>query len=209
MSERWVYFGGTFDPVHVGHIRIARALAEGVGASRVLLAPTGVNPLKPPPIASGEDRLAMLTLATRYDDLFEICPLELNRQPPCYTIDTIEQLRGQLPPDAEIHLAIGADMLADLPKWRRISELLGMVHLAVACRPPMTQRDVEEAIQKLAPVLTGGREIIRAQAVATPLLDISSTEIRRKLSKGESVDSFLQKEVLEYIIQNKLYNAVP
>lgn len=210
MSERWIYFGGTFDPVHVGHIRIARALAAGVGASCVLLAPTGVNPLKPPPIASGEDRLAMLTLATRHEDLFEICPLELHRPPPCYTIDTIELLQKQVNPDTEIHLAIGADMLADLPKWRRISELLGMVHLAVACRPPMTQQDVEKAIKQVSSIIfASGKNPIRAQAVATPMLDISSTEIRRKLSKGESVEPFLQKEVMEYIIQNKLYNAVP
>ena len=207
MSERWIYFGGTFDPVHVGHIQIARALAEGIGASRVLLVPTGANPLKPQPIASAQDRQAMLELAIQHDELFDVCTLELYRQPPCYTIDTIELLRKQLPPEAEIHLAIGADMLADLPKWKRVTDLLGEVHLVVASRPPMTHQAVQVAIEKLAVTMKSlGRDILHA--VSTPLLEISSSEIREKLSKGESMEPFVEKEVMDYIQRQKLYGYV-
>jgi len=206
MVTRLIFFGGTFDPVHVGHVRIARALARAVKASRVLLAPTGVNPLKPPPVASAEDRLAMLRLAVRDDDLFEICTLELHRPPPSYTIDTIEILRNQVGPDAEIYLAIGADMLAELPKWRRAADLLGMVRLVVACRPPMTHQAVEEALSDLSATMKIlGVKKFHAQAFSTPLLEISSSDIRQKLFKGLATESVVGKEVMEYIRQKGLY----
>lgn len=206
MKSRVIYFGGTFDPVHVGHVRIAHALGKAVQASRVLLVPTGVNPLKPPPIASAADRQAMLELAVRDDDLLEICTLELRKSPPIYTIDTIETLRGQLSEGTDIHLAIGADMLADLPKWHRVVELLGMVRLMVACRPPMMLKDIEEALSNLSVVLKmPERKKIRARAVPTPPLEISSSDIRERLSKGLSVELLVKKEVMEYIRRNRLY----
>ena len=209
MAERLIYFGGTFDPVHLGHVRIARALAEAVRAERVLLVPTGVNPLKPPPAATAEDRLAMLRLATRDDTLFEVCTLELFRTPPCYTIDTIELLREQAGAETEIHLAIGADMLADLPKWRRVVDLLGLVHLAVACRPPVTHQAVEATLKQLSEKMKLlGRGKIHAQAIPTPMLDISSSDIRQRISEGLSAESFVgkvEKEVMEYIRRKRLY----
>lgn len=208
MSKRLIYFGGTFDPVHLGHVRIARALAEAVRASRVLLVPTGVNPLKPPPVASAEDRLAMLQLAVRDDTLFEVCTLELFRAPPCYTIDTIELVRKQVSPETEIHLAIGADMLADLPKWRRAADLLGLVRLAVACRPPVTHQAVEATLEQLSEKMKLlGRGEIHAQAIPTPMLDISSSDIRQRISKGLPAEDVVEKEVMEYIRRKRLYGA--
>lgn len=203
MANRLLFFGGTFDPVHVGHLRIARALGRAVQADRVLLVPTGVNPLKPSPVAAAEDRLAMLKLAVGNDGLFEICTLELYRPPPTYTIDTVEALREQVGSDAEIHLAIGADMLADLPKWRRSADLLGMVRLVVACRPPMELQDVKKALSDLSTALKPHE--IHAQVVPTPLLEISSSDIRERLFRGLSVESFVTKDVMEYIRRGSLY----
>lgn len=208
MSKRWLYFGGTFDPVHEGHLRIARALAEAIGASRVLLVPTGVNPIKPPPAASAEDRLAMLRRAVGDESLLEICDLEIRRPPPCYTIDTVEALQTHLGPETELHLAVGADMLADLPRWRRAVDLLRQVPLVVACRPPLTLPRVEQALKTLADTMmkSFGLETFRAQAIPTPLLEISSRDIRHRISKGLSVEGLVPKEVMEYIRENELYN---
>jgi nicotinate-nucleotide adenylyltransferase len=206
MAKRVVFFGGTFDPVHVGHVRIARALGTAVRADRVLLTPTGVNPLKPPPVASAEDRLAMLRLAIRNDEWLDVCELELHRTPPCYTIDTIEALREQLGPETDIYLAVGADMPADLPKWRRAGDLLNRVRLLAACRPPMKLPDVEKALAKLAETMKArGVQKIHAQAVETPLLDISSSDIRKRLREEQDVDDVLEPSVLEYIRQHNLY----
>ncbi|MBN1554754.1 MAG: nicotinate (nicotinamide) nucleotide adenylyltransferase [Phycisphaerae bacterium] len=208
MADRLLLFGGSFDPVHVGHVRIARALADGVGASRVLLTPTGVNPLKPPPAASGEDRLAMLKLAVRDDDLFEICTLELFRPPPSYTIDTVEALRERQGPSVPIDLAMGADMVKDLPKWHRAADLLRQVRLVVACRPPMTVEDVEKELNHLSSILADrGVDSFDARAISTPLMEISSSGIREKLRKGESVEDVVQKEVIDYIHVKGLYGT--
>lgn len=206
MAYQILFFGGTFDPVHAGHLQIARALGEAVQARKVLLVPTGVNPLKSPPAASAEDRLAMLKLAVAGEDLFEICTLELKRTPPIYTIETIEILQKQLGPDAEIHLALGADMLADLPKWHRVTELLGMVHLVVAGRPPMTTDAVKRKLSDLAESMKKrGLEHLHAKVVATEMRNVSSTEIRKRISEGNSTEDHVNKKVMDYIFRKGLY----
>ncbi|MBN1942843.1 MAG: nicotinate (nicotinamide) nucleotide adenylyltransferase [Phycisphaerae bacterium] len=209
MAARIMVFGGTFDPVHIGHVQIARALGRGVGAERILLVPTGVNPLKSPPVASGEDRLAMLKLAVRGDDLFEISELELNRRPPIYTMDTIEALHQKYGPETTLYLAMGADMLADLPRWHRAADLLRQVHLAVACRPPVNLPGVEKALSDLAGVMKArGLAEIHAQAVPTPMLEIASSDIRNRLAKGLPVESFVQKDVMKYIREKGFYGGM-
>lgn len=210
MAARTLLFGGTFDPVHVGHLRIALALAEAVGVTRVLLVPTGVNPLKPPPVASCEDRLTMLKLATKNDARFEICERELHRPPPSYTIDTVEARRANVGPAEEIHLAMGADMLGDLPKWHRAVALLRQVRLAVACRPPMTVEAVEDALRELAEAMKPlGLETLHARAIPTPLLEISSTDLRRRIAAGQGIAGLLPEAVEAYVREKQLYGNYP
>ncbi len=206
MTKQTIIFGGSFDPVHNGHLIIARAVAGELGAERVLLMPTGVNPLKSTGPVAGEHRLAMLKLAVQGDNLFEISDIELRRQPPSYTIDTVEELLrlGTFP--GQLGLVIGADMIKELPKWRSVKELLGKVRLLVACRPPEQYESIVQAVKNLAGQLPAEYvQEIAASVVNTPLIDISSTDIRRRVSAGLDIDDMVPPAVADYIKRNGLY----
>ncbi len=208
MAERKILFGGTFDPVHFGHLIVARSLAESLNARCVVLIPAGTSPLKDAPVASAEDRLSMLRLATEGEELFDICDLELHREPPSYTIQTVEHLlRGQEGgEETEFSLVIGADMLADLPKWRRVNDLMRLVRVLVVSRPPFSNADVVQAISDLEGKLTSQEvaSLIKS-IISTPLINISSTEIRRRRAAGESIRYLLPESVRDHIISKGLY----
>jgi len=204
MAERIIIFGGTFDPIHNGHLITARYVAEAVGGGSVLLVPTAANPLKAGIPESPEHRLAMLRAATSGDDLFAIDDFELYREPPSFTIDTIRYFQGK--GMTNLAMIIGADMLCDLPKWRAIDELLHSVQLLIASRPPENQDDVRESIQALAGKLSKKQIASLVESViATPMIDISSTEIRRRVAAGESIKDMTPKPVQEYIMVHGLY----
>jgi nicotinate-nucleotide adenylyltransferase len=204
MSERVFLFGGTFDPVHHGHLIVARAVAEEIGAARITLVPAASPPHKPPADSSSDDRLAMLRLAVRDDPLFEICTLELNRSGPSYTIDTVEAILADRGPACRVSLVIGADTLDGVASWYRAEDLLGKVALVVARRPGAeSAADVQAVLsRRLGPELAGR---IEAASVATPLLDISSTEIRRRVAAGRSIRYLTPDSVLSYILDRGLY----
>jgi nicotinate-nucleotide adenylyltransferase len=206
MSDPILLFGGTFDPVHMGHLITARSAAEAVGARKVILLPTGVNPLKTPPQATPEQRLNMLRLAVTGDDLFEVSDVELHRRPPCYTIDTVEELLRGRPQGTSIALVIGADMLADLHCWRRVGDLLNLARVIVACRPPTDIDGARRAIDALADKLPAEHlRSLAKSAVATPLIDISSTDIRRRRAKNLSIRFLVPEAVRTYIEENRIY----
>ncbi len=206
MPERILLFGGTFDPVHVGHLIVARCLAEDLNAGRTLLIPTGINPLKRVPIASIEDRLGMLRAATEGEEGFDIFEWDLYRPPPSYTIETLEALRKREEANVEWCLAVGADMLADLPKWHRASDLLCAVRLAVALRPPLTSDATNSAVKRLAKqIFDKEPERLCASVVQSPLLDISSTDIRRRCREGRSIRYLVPEAVRGWIETRQLY----
>ena len=205
MAEEIACFGGTFDPVHNGHLIVARALAEARGLRNVTLIPTGSPPHKPPAAAAAEHRLAMLRLATEGEDLFDVSAVETERSGPSYTIDTVASLRESLPEGTKLSWVIGADMLGDLPSWYRVGELLDRVDLVVAVRPPWQER-IDGILDALAETLGAERvERIRSGVVPTPLIDISSTEVRRRVSEGGSIRFLVPEAVRAYIEQNSLY----
>lgn len=201
-----IIFGGTFDPVHLGHTGIAREIAEKLGVRRVILLPTAGNPLKHIAAASAEQRLEMLRIATAGDELFEICDYELFRTPPTYTIDTMEHLAaaGQL--EDKTGFVIGADSLKDLHHWRRVDEFLEMADLIIAARPPEDFASVLHKIDALKKRFGGdAAERMKRNAIQTRLYDISSTEIRRLTAAGESIAGLVDPKVEQYIIANGLY----
>ena len=136
MPDRIVLFGGTFDPVHHGHLIVARALAEARGYDRITLVPSASPPHKAPACAPAADRLAMLHLAVEAERLFDVCDVELRREGASYTFDTVAELASRLEAPGRVHLVLGADMLADLPHWHRADELVRLVEFVVAVRPP-------------------------------------------------------------------------
>ncbi len=215
MPKDILLFGGTFDPVHNAHLAIARAVADLRGFARVTLIPTNNPPHKPPPRAPAADRLAMLKIAVKGDELFEICELELGRQGPSYTIDTLQALRGELG-EANLHWLIGADMLADLPSWHRVDKVLALASIVIAARP-MERGTVQDALAgsprasrlgDLAGRLSDAHIAqLREGLVDTPLIDISSSDIRRRVAAGDSIDGLVPPPVAQYIADHGLYTT--
>jgi nicotinate-nucleotide adenylyltransferase len=203
MSEKVILFGGTFDPVHTAHIVVAEAAAGKTGAKKVILIPARRSPHKDlKPVATDNDRIAMLKLATAGKSLFQISPVELNRAEPSYTIDTIRHFRQKLGPNYQLCWLIGADMLKDLPRWYRIDELLKECTICVMNRGGFNRPKFDSLGGKLG---TEAVEKLRQNQIETPLIEISSTKIRQKLENGKSASKFLHPDVLDYIKKHKLY----
>ncbi len=206
MSDRLIFFGGSFDPVHHGHLIVARAAAEQLGFDRIVLVPAGQSPHKSRIYASAPDRLAMLRLAVEGQSAFEVSDVELARAGPSYTIDTLQELRLR---HAQARLAwvIGADMLADLPKWRRAKELVEQFELVIAARP-MDGEQIETALANMERFFGPQHaQRLRRSVVRTPLIEISSTDIRQRAAQGKSIAYLVPAAVNKYISEHDLYRA--
>jgi nicotinate-nucleotide adenylyltransferase len=198
-------FGGTFDPVHRGHLAILETIVESRPFDRVILIPSHQPPHKDEASASGEDRVAMLRLAVTGDDRFEVDELEVNREGRSYTIDTVFALRERFGEDVKLHWLIGADMLADLAKWYRATDLVEMMEFVIALRPPWDQR-IDTIFKSLAETFSDDTMVmLRRNLIETPLVDISSTQVRQAAGRGEPVDSLVPIAVAEYITSRRLY----
>lgn len=189
--------GGTFDPVHVGHLALGRVARDQLALDQVLFVPAGQPWRKPDrEITPDEHRLAMVRLAVEGESAFAVSTMELEREGPSYTADTLEAVHRERPDD-ELFFIVGQDALADLPHWVRPERIIELARLAVARRPgaPAVPADA----------LRGLRE--RVVWLEMPPLDVSATEIRRRLRKGESVDGMLPPAVEVYIRENRLYRT--
>jgi len=195
-------FGGTFNPIHNGHLRCAQAVAEKAGYDRVLLIPSAQPPHKPAAeLASADDRLAMCRLAVEADSLFSVSDIETRRRGPSYTLETARQLLKQ--GDGSIHRGqkqvnwlIGADMLLYLPKWHRPAELLKEVHFVVMARPGWVI-DWDTVPSEF--------KHLKSHVVEAPRIDISASEIRRRVRAGEPIDELVPAKVARYIAEHHLY----
>ena len=178
-------YGGTFDPVHHAHLILAREAIETLGLEKVILIPAAISPLKKAaPVASGEVRLAMLRAAIKSQPEFEVDECELLRLPPSYTIDTVEEIRRR-ECDAVLYCLIGEDNVEQLPQWHRFKELEKLVRFVVLDR---TDKQPTHSYQ-----------LIRRR------IDISATEIRRRVAQHESIRYLVTESVEEIIQREKLY----
>jgi len=205
MVRQMVLFGGTFDPVHVGHLIVVRSIAEACGFERITFVPAARPPHKGVAATSAADRLAMLRLAIEGEELFDICEDELSREGASYTFDTLAGLRARHGEGVQLHWVVGADMLADLPDWHRAAEVIELARIIVACRPPWHERMdgiVSQLAERFGP--EAGRRLEEG-IVPTPLLDISSTDIRRRLGEGLSIRFLVPESVRAYIASAHLY----
>lgn len=204
--QRNLIFGGTFDPIHTGHLIVARAVAEAFDVPKVTLMPTRTPPHKAESSAPAEHRLAMCRLAVGDDPLFEVSELELDREGPSYTVDTLRQIKQQQP-DAEILWMIGLDMLRILHQWREAEAVVNLARIVTALRPPRPGNLAKE----LRPLENAfGRERfgqLLADVVETPLIEVSSTEIRRRLAAGRPIRYLTPVMVADYISKSRLYNT--
>jgi nicotinate-nucleotide adenylyltransferase len=191
-----LYFGGSFNPIHHGHLICARAVAEARGYERVVLMPSSLPPHKPDSadLAAPKDRLEMCQLATAGSTLFRVSDQELKRTGPSYTIDTVRELgRAGL---GKVHWLIGADMLLYLPKWHQPLELMKEAELIVMARPGWTidWQTLPPEYQKL-----------QANVVEAPLIEISAGEVRRRVAEGRSIEYLTPPAVCRYIGDRSLY----
>lgn len=192
-QERIGVFGGTFDPVHNAHIAMARAAAEGADLDQVLFMVAARPPHKSGgTAASEEDRYDMVEAALADEPRMAASRLELEREGPSYTADTLRELHARHP-DAELFLIIGMDSLVDLPKWREPDVILKLAQLLVIPRP---------GDWSVPEVLDGHYEII--PFVETP---VSSTEVRDRLAAGESLDGLVPTEVQQLIEERGIYDT--
>jgi nicotinate-nucleotide adenylyltransferase len=191
-----------FNPPHLGHLALARAAADQLGLTRVLLTPVLVPPHKPAKWDPGaEHRLAMCHLAVEGEPRLGICTLELERPGPSYTVDTLRSIHDSNP-DAELTLIVGADMARTLASWREPHEILRLAQVAVAEREGSTRDEVMGALADL----DGSARIA---FVDMEPLDISSSLVRRRLTAGEPIDRLVGTEVAAYIAEHELYGRRP
>jgi nicotinate-nucleotide adenylyltransferase len=197
-------FGGTFDPVHYGHLLLAECCREQCHLDQVLFLPAAVPPHKQHFECSPADhRMAMLELAIGGHEPFAISRVEIDRGGVSYTVETLTTLRQQQP-HAEWFFLMGADSLADLPGWRAPEEICELATLSVVARPQSPAPD----FNSLAGIASPQRiEQFRQHVVTMPLVDLSSTEIRRRVSQGRSIRFRTPRAVEKYIETHGLYAA--
>jgi nicotinate-nucleotide adenylyltransferase len=194
-------FGGTFDPVHLGHLILAEQCREQGGLERVLFIPAARPPHKhTQPLTSFTQRVEMLQLAVAGQPAFRIEELEKDRPGPSYTVDTLEELRRRQP-DAEFWLVLGADTLQDLPQWYEPARIAKLAGFLVAGRPGARIASAPELEQTLG-LLAG---TLRLQVVDMPLLEISGRDVRRRVGVGRSIRYMVPRAVEAYIADKGLY----
>ncbi len=207
-------FGGTFDPIHYGHIKPVIALAKLVGLKRITLLPNNVPPHRPQPEASTQQRLAMvqMALADIGGSLFDIDDRELRRDNPSWTVDTFETLRRERGRNAPLGFIIGQDSLLTLPQWHRGLELLDKCHLLVCARPGYGAKMSTPALQSWleARLTTDVGQLHTKPAgliylAPTPQLSISASLIRERRHEGLRCDDMLTPSVQRYIDEQGLY----
>jgi nicotinate-nucleotide adenylyltransferase len=205
--RRILLFGGTFDPPHLAHTRLPRIVADQVGCFCILYIPAAVSPFKlHDPTTEVEHRLAMLTLAVSDVPEAQISTLELDRTGPSYTCDTLEALQEEYGHGVSFRLLMGADHALQFYQWRNWPRILKLATPAVMLRPP-----VDEAVFSWQLRQTFGAEDARkwlGWLVRVPAMDISSSEIRRRLLAGEDTTGLLDPAVAQYIASHKLYAGV-
>ncbi len=203
MADGVLLFGGTFDPIHVGHLIVARRVREALDMSRTILIPAAVPPHKMDrPLTAAAHRLAMIRLAVEGEDDFAVDDQELRRDGPSFTFDTVASYRDRLGADAVIRWLVGSDTVCELGTWRSIRELADLCTFVVAARPGFDPQKLDE----LSGSLTAEQiDRLRDSVVPAPLIEISSTHIRRRVAEGCSIRYLVPDAVAAYVERHGLY----
>lgn len=193
--------GGTFSPIHYGHLLISEVIREEFNLSKILFVPAKRPPHKDfTQIIEAEDRLNMVRLAIHSNPYFDVSDIELKREGASYTIDSVHEFRKLFGPKEELGLIIGADSLVQIETWKSYTQIMKLVTLIVAARPDTDMRLLDETICKLQGEF--GARILKSSGKA---LDYSSTEIRERVKKSQSIRYRVPPEVILYIDERGLY----
>lgn len=205
-------FGGTFDPIHEGHLKPVSALAAQLGIRHITLLPNYIPPHRPQPEANPQQRLEMVTLAIENNPLFSVDDRELHRSSPSYTLDTLEEIRAEHDPLTPLAFIIGQDSLLTFHQWYHWTELLNYCHLLVCARPGYAQYPDNPELQHWLkqhqlkdPHCLQQHPAGYIYLADTPLLDISANDIRQRHHQGIPCDDLLPITVQHYIALQGLY----
>lgn len=192
--------GGTFDPVHNGHIKVAEAVKTQLDLAKVVFVPAGQPWLKSDsPVSPAEHRVEMVRLAIAVCSGFELSLLEINRPGPSYTVDTIKEFRDKHGDGNELFFILGQDSLSQLPRWKEPNRIIELCYLVAVPRPGCRPPDLKE-LETLIPGLSS-----RLILLDKPEIDVSATQIRKRVAEGLSIRALVPEPVAEYIKQHKLY----
>ena len=184
--------GGTFNPIHIGHLAIAQTAQEKMQLEKVIFVPANIPPHKnPASVAPSKDRYHMVRLATKNNSYFEISDFEIKKTGPSYTIDTMWYLKRIFPKDTQLFFIIGGDMLPHLKSWKYIDDILKIATFIVVNRPGKFKTIKE----------------INYYSVLMPGIDISSSYIRSRIAQKKTVRYFVPDNVVDYIKKRKLYRT--
>ncbi|MGI6216653.1 MAG: nicotinate-nucleotide adenylyltransferase, partial [Coriobacteriales bacterium] len=199
-SMRLGIMGGTFDPIHFGHLICAEQAREQFGLDYVVFMPTGNPAFKVGrKVSSAEDRYNMVVIATRKNPKFDVSRMEVDREGVTYTYDTLREFNEKTPPGTEIYFITGADAIISVLKWKNAREMLQMAHFIAATRPGYDYSDVREEIESDPEMAS------RVSFFEVPGLAISSTDLRRRVSEGKSITYLTPVSVAKYIRSHRLY----
>jgi nicotinate-nucleotide adenylyltransferase len=208
-------FGGTFNPVHIAHLRVAEEVREVLELPRILWIPAADPPHKHESLAASAHRLEMVRLATAYNPCFEVLDLELRRDGPSYTVDTLRTLRARYP-ETHLWLVLGADALEEIGTWREPEAVFDLANVAVVPRPGQWEARLERRLPaRLATAFRVGPQglehpsghVVREIPVAQ--LAISASDLRQRIARGGSIRYLVPEPVIDYIQKHRLYREEP
>ena len=192
--------GGTFDPIHLGHLAIAEAALDELALDRVILIPAGRPWLKSgQKVTPADHRLAMTQLAVQDRPGLEVSTIEVDRPGPTYTADTLAEMRNDLGSEAELYFILGMDSLRELRRWREPESLFDMCTVVAVSRPDSDDVSITD-VERDFPAARG-----RIKTIRGPMLDISATDIRTRIAEGRSINACVPLPVERYIREHGLY----
>lgn len=196
--KRLLVVGGTFDPPHRAHVRLALAAAAAARCDHVLFVPARQSPLKDEPLSPAAHRLAMLRLALEGEPRASVSTFEIDQCRTSYTIDTLQALRAALPEYVELFLFMGSDQLRSLDRWRQAERVVELARPVVVLRPPDTRESLRAA----------GVEKRRLQWIhEVPVDEVSSTQVRERIARGQDASGLVEPRILAYLRAHHLYES--
>jgi nicotinate-nucleotide adenylyltransferase len=200
-------FGGTFNPIHYGHLAIAEEVRAKYNLDKIVFVPTNLPPHKDPEdLLEGKTRTVMAYLATVSNPCFEVSTYEVDRDGKSYTIDTVRHYQQVLGPQTNLYFIVGADMLADISTWKNIDELLKICRFIAVSRPGFDIRKILNHHFLATESFSGSTELLENIIVEDgTMLDISATDIRRRVKEWKSIKYLVPEPVEQFIHNQQLY----
>ncbi len=197
-------FGGTFDPIHLGHLAVARSIQSTLSLDKVVFVPAGQPWMKAgTPVSPVKDRVEMVRLAVARRKAFELSTMEADRPGPSYAVDTMDALRRLLRRGSDLFFLLGSDALKDVAKWKEPQRLIRLCQLVAFARPGCglpVMEDLEAAVPGIS------RRVV---FVEVPQVDVRATAIRQRIAGGRSIERLVPRAVERYILEHGLYGAAP